>query len=70
MDRLPTFFAADDAVCWSPDGCRSVRLQERQVDALLDLLMEEREPDLFNLLHDAHTAAGGIERASPFRKAA
>ncbi len=66
----PLFFAEDGSVFWTPDARRPVRLQDRQVEALLDLFMDEREPTLFNLLHEAHTAAGGIERVSPFRRAA
>ena len=48
----------------------NARLNHSQCDRLLDIFQEAGEPVLFNDLHDAFLAIGGIARVSSFRSAA
>lgn len=65
----PVFSHDGEAVVWHAGG-RRIRLTETEVEQILDIFDRERAPELFNTLHDALLAAGGIERVSSLRSAA
>lgn len=68
--QRPAFIASEGSVWWSPDARQPIRLGDQEVETLLGLFAQHDDPTLFNSLNSANVAAGGVERVSPFRKAA
>ncbi len=60
----PAFTADRDQVFWG-----SVALSPQSIEDLFDIFIREGCITAFNELHDAHVAAGGIERPSGLRAA-
>lgn len=63
MDRPAPFYANDGEVFWNAAG-RPFCLTIHEVETILDIFERNRAVELFNTLHEAMVAAGGVERAS------
>jgi hypothetical protein len=69
MDRPAPFSAEGTSVVWSAHG-HTFRLKDSEVETILDIFERERAVALFNTLHDALVASGGVERVSSLLRAA